>query len=95
MEYQTRTYFKENEAEDVKGFTVIDTNEESGECHIAEKWSREDTQDKWLQYWIPESQLLSRVEAGKCVEAAELTDEQFEAVCEKIDHEKVAAPVEA
>ena len=91
MEYDTRTYFEENEADDVKGFTIIYTNEESDEYHIAEKWSREDTEDKWLQYWIPESQLLSRVESGKCDKRATLTQEQYEKVCEAIDHDGVVA----
>jgi len=91
MEYQTRTYFSENEADDVKGFTIIDSNEESEEYHIAEKWSREDTEDKWLQYWIPEAQLLARVKADKCEEAATLTQEQYEKVCGAIDHDGVVA----
>lgn len=96
MEHQTRTYFNENEADDVKGFTIIDTNEESEEYHIAEKWNREDTEAKWLQYWIPEAQLLARVESGECEPKAQLTERQFGQVCDMIDHENVTAtPAEA
>lgn len=91
MEYQTRTYFDEKEAADVKGFTIIDTDEESEEYHIAEKWNREDTEAKWLQYWIPEAQLLARVEDGDCEPKAELTDRQYSKVCDMIDHEQVTA----
>lgn len=91
MEYDTRTYFTENESDEVKGFTVIDTNEDSEEYHIAEKWSRAESEDKWLQYWIPESRLMARVEADKCEPKAELSDEQYETVCDKIDHSNVTA----
>jgi hypothetical protein len=91
MEYDTSTYFTENEADDVKGFTIIGRNQNSGEYHIAEKWSREDTEDKWLQYWIPEAQLLARVENDKCEERATLTQEQLEKVCSMIDHDGVVA----
>lgn len=92
MEYDTRTYFAENEADDVKGFTIIDTNEESGEYHIAEKWSREDAEDTWLQYWIPEEKLIARADDGKCEAKAELSQSQYEEVCDRIDHSAVTAP---
>ena len=96
MEYQTRTYFDEKEADDVKGFTIIGTNDDSEEYHIAEKWNREDTEAKWLQYWIPEAQLLTRVEADKCEAKAKLTQRQFEKVCDMIDLNGVTAtPAEA
>lgn len=95
MEYQTRTYFTENESDDVKGFTIIDVNEESGQYHIAEKWAREDAENKWLQYWIPEAQLLTRVNDGKCEAKASLSDEQYEKVCEMVDHENVTAAAPA
>ena len=92
MEYQTRTFFTEHEqSESVNGFAIIDTNEESEQYHIAEKWTREDKEAKWIQYWIPEAQLLRRVSEDKCEPKATLTDEQYEAVCEAIDHEKVVA----
>lgn len=96
MEYDTRTYFEENEADDVKGFTVIDTNEDSEEYHIAEKWTKEDAENKWLHYWIPEAQLLARVEQGACKAKAQLTERQYGKVCDMIDYENVTAtPAEA
>lgn len=91
MEHDTRTYFDESEEESVKGFTIIDTNEDSEEYHIAEKWVKPEGEDRWMQYWIPEAQLLSRVEADKCEPVATLSDEQFEKVCEMIDHSGVTA----
>lgn len=82
MEYDSRTYFTENEQNDVKGFTVLAAD--TDEYHIAEKWLKEDGNDVWIDYWIPEAQLLRRVKDGACEPKAELTDEQFEKVCELV-----------
>jgi hypothetical protein len=98
MEHKERTYFTENEYDDVKGFTVLKTQD--GEYHIAEKWLASDAseadsegeassppeneEDVWLDYWIPESDLLSRVEEGLCEPKGTLTDEQYAAVCENV-----------
>jgi len=80
MEHEPKTYFTENEQDDVKGFTVLDAND--GEYHIAEKWLKSGEEpDVWMDYWIPEAQLLKRAESGDCEPVAELSDEQFEQVC--------------
>jgi len=84
MEYDTRTYFEENDADDVKGFTIIGRDDDTGEYHIAEKWVRDSAEDTWVQYWIPEAQLMSRVNSGACSPKAALSDEQYETVCDKV-----------
>lgn len=95
MKYDTRTYFKEHEADDVNGFTVVETNEDTSEYHLAEKWSRPDSEDTWLNYWIPESHLLARIEGGECEETATLSDSQFEQVFDMVDHSGVSTPAKA
>jgi len=80
MEYEQKQFFKENEYDDVKGFTVLDASD--GKYHIAEKWLDAD-HDEWMDYWVPEGDLLARVESGDCEPTAMLTAEQFEAVCKK------------
>lgn len=83
MEHNERTYFTENEYDDVKGFTVLKTQE--GEYHIAEKWLKSgEEEDVWLDYWIPEADLLARVDDGLCEPKGTLTDEQYAAVCEQV-----------
>jgi hypothetical protein len=90
MNYDNRTYFEENEAEDVTGFTIVESHD--GEYHIAEKWNKSAVDEsKWMSYWIPEAQLESRVEKGKCEPKAELKDEQYEKVCSMVDHDNVTA----
>jgi putative SOS response-associated peptidase YedK len=84
MEYNTRTYFAEKEQDDVKGFTIINTNPNEGTYHIAEKWQREGDEDTWLDYHINEAQLLRRVRDDMCEAKAHLTDEQYEAVCGEV-----------
>lgn len=91
MEYDTRTYFDEQEEESVNGFVVIGSDEESEEYHLAEKWNREDKEAKWIQYWIPQEQLARRVEQDKCEPKAELSQKQYEKVCDNIDHSGVVA----
>jgi len=83
MNYDSRTYFSENEYDDVKGFTIL--NAKNGDYHIAEKWLKEDGDDRWLDYWVPESDLMDRVDDGLCEPKGTLTDEQFEAVCREVD----------
>jgi hypothetical protein len=87
MKYESRQFFKEHEHDDVKGFTVLQAKD--GKYHIAEKWlassdSEADREDKWMNYWVPESDLLPRVESGDCEPAATLSDDQFEGVCKMV-----------
>lgn len=93
MEYEPKQFFSEEEHDDVKGFTVLEA--EDGRYHIAEKWLKDDGEDRWLDYWIPQDDLLKRVDSGDCEPAATLTDEQFEGVCKMVgwryDQEKVTA----
>jgi len=81
MEHEPKTYFTEHEQDDVKGFTVLTANND--QYHIAEKWLKDGDEDAiWMDYWIPEAQLLRRVSDGACEPKAKLSDEQYEAVCE-------------
>jgi len=91
MEHKAKTYFAEHEDDDVKGFTIIKTVEEYDVYHVAEKWTREGAEDKWLQYEIPASQLKARISDGKCEKKATLSDEQFEKVRDCIDLDSVTA----
>lgn len=84
MEYQQATFFKEHEQDDVKGFTVLNTNDDHDTYHIGEKWLKSDGPDVWMDYHIQESDLLERVEADHCEPVGHLTDEQFEAVCDEV-----------
>jgi hypothetical protein len=87
MEHKAKTYFAENEYDDVKGFTVLKA--EDGEYHIAEKWLATEEnnadEDTWIDYLIPESDLLSREESGDCEKKGKLTDEQYGKVCESVE----------
>lgn len=87
MEHESQTYFGEQEYDDVKGFTVLAA--EDGEYHIAEKWlSTEENnadEDAWIDYWVPESDLLSREEDGHCEKKGKLTDDQYEKVCQNVE----------
>lgn len=94
MEHDRKTFFAEEEQDDVKGFTVIETSEDMG-YHIAEKWIRGEGDGVWVQYWIPEEQLLSRVEAGACTPKGKLTDSQFEKVRELVGMDFDKEAVEA
>jgi len=84
MQYDTRTYFEENGADDVKGFTIIGRDDDTEEYHIAEKWVRDSAENTWVDYYIPEAQLLSRVRDGDCKAKATLSEEQYETVCDKV-----------
>jgi len=102
MKFSTQTYFVEHEDEAVKGFSIIDTNEQSGRYQIAEKWVASNASsadslcsalenDKWLTYWIPEKKLLDRIAAGHCEQKARLSQKQYDAVRSKIEHESISA----
>lgn len=93
MEHSIRTYFKEHDADDVKGFTVLEASD--GKYHIAEKWLAGGTngQDRWLDYWISATDLERRIEQGKCEPVGSLNDEQFAGVCSNVDHNAVNAEV--
>lgn len=96
MEYEPRQFFKEHEHDEVKGFTVLEAQD--GKYHIAEKWLASDASgadsdsedsssasEKWMDYWVAESDLLPRVERDECEPAAMLSDDQFEGVCKMVD----------
>lgn len=87
MEHEITTYFKESEEDAVKGFTIIDHTDDG--YQIAEKWVKEDADDKWLQYDVPAEQLEGRVESDKCEPVGQLTESQFAAVCENLGMEGV------
>ena len=95
MEHSIRTYFKEHDADDVKGFTVLETK--NGRYHIAEKWlaGGNNGEDRWIDYWISSSDLERRIEEGKCEPVGSLNDEQFAGVCSNVDHGAVTAEVPA
>lgn len=82
MEHEPRQFFNENDHDEVKGFTVLQAK--NGKYHIAEKWLKEDGDDKWMDYWVPEADLNRRIEQEKCEASASLSDEQFEGVCKKV-----------
>jgi hypothetical protein len=80
MEYEPKTYFKEQEEDDVKGFTILAASDDK--YHVGEKWlKQEDGDSVWMSYWIPEAQLLRRVSDGACTPKGKLSDEQFDQVC--------------
>lgn len=84
MEYEIRTYFDELEQDDVNGFAVIGTVPSDNEYQVAEKWQRADAEDIWIQYHIPASDLQNRISDGNCETKGNLTQEQYEAVCQKV-----------
>lgn len=90
MEYEAQTFFGEEEYDCVTGFTILEA--QNGRYHIAEKWHADKdeessaTGDRWISYWIPEADLLGRIEKGHCEKKGTLTDEQFRAVCDNLGH---------
>jgi len=80
MEYNIKTYFEEKDDESVKGFSVIDVNQESEQYRIAEKWVRDTAADTWVQYWIPEERLLERVSLDKCAPKGSLSADQYQKI---------------
>lgn len=89
MEYEPKTYFDELEQDDVKGFTLLETGDDK--YHVGEKWlKQEEGEGVWMSYWIPEAQLLQRVKEGACEPKGQLSDEQFQQVCELVEWEEYA-----
>jgi nucleoside-triphosphatase THEP1 len=88
MRYTIPTYFEEREEDSVEGFTIIDTDENEG-YHIAEKWCRE-SDEVWMQYWVPAEELERRAREEACAPVTSLTDEQFEKVCDKFTHSEIS-----
>lgn len=82
MEYERKTYFKEHDYDNVKGFTILETKD--GRYHVGEKWLKEEGDDRWIDYWISEDELLARVEEDACEPLGTLSDGQYEAVCEAV-----------
>lgn len=85
MKFDLKTYFTEHEEDNVKGFTIIGKVVEDNEYYIAEKWSK-DGDTKWADYYITEEALLARIEDKKCEKKATLTDDQYDAVCDKVEN---------
>jgi len=94
MKYDAQTFFTEEEYENVSGFTVLAARE--GRYHIAEKWEKDSGQDRWIAYGVPASDFEQRVARGACEQKAELTEEQYSAVCEKVNfrYDKGETPAE-
>lgn len=82
MKYEQSQFFTENEYDDVRGFTILEAQD--GKYHIAEKWLKDNNEDAWIDYWVSESDLLSRVENNACEPHAMLTNDQFEKVCKNV-----------
>lgn len=82
MEYDTRAYFTEREADDVNGFIIVEVNEDSQQYRVAEKWERDESDGgpTWLTYWIREAALLERERSGSIDYRKQLNDKQFEGV---------------
>lgn len=76
-EYQPKSYFRENEDDEVTGFIVVEVSDT--QYRIAEKWTREDA-GIWTNYWVSKEGLTERLESGACEFVKEVTDEQFEQV---------------
>lgn len=83
MSFERRQFFREYDDPTVSGFTIIDTGEES--YRIAEKWNRSDGEPVWTTYWITESKLEDRIESDGCEPVGNLTDDQFQRVCQNLD----------
>jgi hypothetical protein len=85
MSYERKAYFVEHEYDDVNGFIILQSK--NGMYQIAEKWFKEDDENAdgvWMDYLIPKSDLQDRIDAGHCEHKAQVSDRQFEAVCEKV-----------
>lgn len=76
--YDQRTYFKEHEQDDVKGFIILSVDE--GGYFVGEKWLRSEQDDLWESYHVGEAQLANRVRADKCEPVGQISQEQFEKV---------------
>ena len=91
---EARTYYTENEYDDVKGFTILDAKDDH--LHIAGKWLRSgDEEDRWLDYNIPRSQLAERLDKDLAEHRGTISQEQYEAVCRATGREEYLASPEA
>ena len=88
MKHEIGTYFAENGDPTVPGFTIIEHGD--GQYRIAEKWKRGDGPDTWVTYWIDTAVLAERTRQGTCTEKGTVSDEQFEAICQKTDKRALA-----
>lgn len=79
MHYEPRQMFVELEDDDVEGFVIIDTDDTEG-YHIAEKWTPDDGEKRWSDYWLPVDHLDERLEQGHCKKSKFLTEKQFRGV---------------
>lgn len=74
---EQQTYYRD-EADDVKGFVVIETGDEG--YRVAEQRNGE-----WVKpFWMPESELRERIESGSANRAGKLSSDQYLRVCEEV-----------
>lgn len=64
MEFETGSMFAEFEADDVDGFTVIESDEEHGYRLVEQRG------ETWYDYWTSAEELASRVSNGECEQVA-------------------------
>lgn len=76
MDASPRDYFTENADEETPGFLVVESATIDGETHYRciEKW---ETTGSIISYWLPQSALAAKVEAGECQKATRLSEERF------------------
>ena len=82
MRFNRKTYFAENGDPTVPGFTIIECGD--GQYRIAEKWYRNNG-STWVTYWIEDTELHERVDRDVCEPKGQVSDEQFEKICERAD----------
>lgn len=80
MEFDTKAFMTEPENNEVKGFAIIQVNEDTEQYRVAEKWEPKHSEDRWLTYWISERKLLERIEEGSVKYYKDLTDSQYEGI---------------
>lgn len=94
MDFDRKQYFTELADATVKGFTIIEHSDGDHEptddsapsgpsVRVAEKWKRSHGK-KWHAYWIPISKLEERLSEEKVEYVGDLTDDQFDQVCQKV-----------
>lgn len=84
MQFDTGTLFKEHDDSEVTSSIVIETSDEEG-YRMAERWTPTFGEPRWVTYWLPEDDLLVRLETGQFEERGTVSDEQFEQVCQHAD----------
>lgn len=87
MKFDTRTYFRENSYDDVRGFVVIES--QGDRRRIAEKWLREDEGDRWVSYWVNITQLETRLDKDAIERVGSISAEQFNQVVDSLGDERV------